>query len=133
YDALAVGEAIYSVDDSTSAADRFFQIVSPAGTWLASSSEPWDGTYSWPSDSFRALAYDGTAFYAANDWASSVPAQILTFPLAGGNPTATRPLGADFRGVAALTADATYFYWIGASLVGGTGEGGVFRMRKDPL
>ena len=131
YDAIAIGEAIISLDDSTSAADRLLQIVAPSGMWLGPSRLPWDGTFGWPNNSFRALGYDGTSLFAANVWSSSIPAQILTFPATGGDAIATREIGGDFRGVAAITADSTYFYWLGTRFpAGGPIETGVYRMPR---
>lgn len=123
---VAVGEAVFGLDDSSSAANRLYRYVDPAGL---ASTMPWDAGSTWVGAGVDAIAYDGTSLLMASSSSSSFP---VTFYSA--NPDVAGPVTElghnDTLGdVSGMAADAEWFYM--AATVGGTE--GIYRLRRSDV
>jgi hypothetical protein len=128
---IRVGEAVWALDDSTSAGatSRLIRMVDPSG---AAALTAWDPGFSWPSDGFDAMAYDGASILVVNDGPTNVSVRRFD-PLVPGAPTVLGVIGASEIEVIGAAADATWIYFAGR--VGPTASGalGVFRVRRSAL
>jgi hypothetical protein len=125
---VAVGEAIFGVDDSRSAPNRLFRYVDATGTFAVT---PWDTGSAWVNAGIDAIAYDGTSLLLASSSEVSSP-EPITFYSADPNvagPVTLLGTNDSLSDVSAMVADATYLYVVGT--VGGTE--GVYRLARGEL
>jgi hypothetical protein len=126
-DAVAVGESIFSLDNtSTAARTRVYRIVRD-GAWETT---VWDTGSVYPGIKFDAITYDGASLIYVSDWSSTNPTRFFSL-----SPTAPGPatlLGSTdaVRNVVGVAADATHFYLVGEDA---TAADGVFRMLRSDL
>ncbi|MCB9610838.1 MAG: Ig-like domain-containing protein, partial [Sandaracinus sp.] len=125
---VAVGEAVFGVDDSRSATNRLYRYVGPDGTFGVT---PWDTGSTWVNAGIDAIAYDGTVLLMASSSEASAPESITFY---SADPSTAGPvtlLGTNdsLTDVSAMVADATYLYMV--ATVGGVE--GVFRLARAEL
>ncbi len=133
YAAQAIGEAIFTVDDSATAgtAPRLHRIIDSLGTF---SIVPWDTGTSYPGYSIRSIAYDGTDLWLVSH-ATTASHQTRVWKA---SPTAPGPLAdlgeiPGLQRVLGIAIDGTYMYLAATA----DGSAGVFRIPHadivDPL
>ena len=126
-DAVAVGESIFSLDDTATAGSPRVRRIVRDGAWETT---VWDGAYAYPAVGLDAITYDGTSLLYVSDWSSTNPTRF--YSLSPSMPGPATLLGATdaVRNVVGIAADATYFYVVGedADLADG-----VFRLLRSDL
>lgn len=125
---VAIGEAVFGVDDSRSGTNRLFRYVDAAGV---ASTTPWDTGSTWVNAGIDAIAYDGTSIVMASSKEFSSPPPITFY---SANPAVAGPVvelghNDSLEDVAGLAADAEWFYMAGA--IGGTE--GIYRLRRSDV
>ncbi|MCU0671870.1 MAG: Ig-like domain-containing protein [Myxococcota bacterium] len=125
---VAVGEAIFGVDDLRSGANRLFRYVAPDGTFGVM---PWDTGSTYVNAGIDVIAYDGTSLLLASSRETTSPQPITFYSADPSTPGPVTLLGTNdsLSDVSAMVADATYLYVVGTV---GTTEG-VYRLVRSEL
>lgn len=127
---LAVGEALFSVDDTAAAGiPRVFRLADAGG---AEDLIAWDDAFAWPADAVDVLAFDGASLLLVNDGPSALVVRRLD-PETPSAPETLGTLAASDVEVIGLAADATWLYFAGRVGPAASAQRGVFRARRDAL
>ncbi|MCZ7677731.1 MAG: hypothetical protein M5U28_02710 [Sandaracinaceae bacterium] len=124
YAAVAIGEAVFAVDDSstTGTAARLHRILDASGVYGAVA---WDTGTSYPAYSIRSIAFDGTDLWLVS-YATTTSHQTRVWRVSATTPGPLTVVG-DIPGidrVVGIALDSTYMYLAAT----GSGSGGVFRL-----
>lgn len=127
----SVGEAVFSVDESTSLPDGDPYTFRLVGTTGIPATEPWDTGNAYQND-IDAIGYDGTELLLATDVSTGTP-DTFFYALDPTTPGSSRSLGRNsaIEDVTAVQADATWVYVLGNT--GTTASEGLYRLRRDQL
>ncbi|UJR86428.1 Ig-like domain-containing protein [Sandaracinus amylolyticus] len=148
YSGVAVGEALFSLDDAgfydiglgtlVGPADhtRLYRLVTPSGAFTTNEPFDWDGAARLGSQVYRSVAYDGADLWLLVDspaaFGGGGSAGVVTLhrasPSAPGVSRIAGEIPAMERAIA-TAVDATYVYLLGRV----AGVGGVYRVRRDAL
>lgn len=123
YAAVAIGEAVFAVDDaSTGTAARLHRILDASGGYGAVA---WDTGTSYPSYSIRSIAYDGTDLWLVSH-ATTTTHQTRVWRVSATTPGPLTLVGdiPDTQRVLGIALDSTYMYLAATS----SGSAGVFRL-----
>ncbi|AKF10152.1 Ig-like domain-containing protein [Sandaracinus amylolyticus] len=148
YSGVAVGEALFSLDDAgfydlglgtiVGPADqtRLYRVVTPGGTFTTREPFDWDGPARLGSQVYRSVAYDGAELWLLVDSPAALggggsAGPITLYRASPSAPGVVRVAGvlSTMQRAIATAVDATYVYLLGR--VGGAG--GVYRVRRDAL
>jgi hypothetical protein len=126
--ALLHGGAIFSLDNSTTSAERLYRLTPDGAGGFTSTA--WD-TGSAYAGGTEALAWDGTQLIVANYSGASTTAPTIFYAV---DPTTAGPaveLGRNdtLREVSGMAADATWLYVVATV----AGDEGLFRLRRSEL
>jgi hypothetical protein len=129
-DAVAIGESLFSLDNTTSATmPRLFRLVDGAGSWGPT---PWDVGSAYAPIAMDAMAYDGTNLVYATDWSATQPTRFYSHSPATSGPGTLLGMTNLLRNVAGIAADATYFYVVAQTDATAASEG-VYRLPRSDL
>lgn len=130
-DAVAVGEAVFILDDtaSASASVRLRRVVTSDGVW---SPTDWDTGSVYPALGLDAITYDGTSLLYVSDGDDSNPTHFFSHSPDTPGPATALGTNAGVRDVVGIAADATYFYVVGRTGTTVDTEG-VFRIPRSDL
>lgn len=126
-----VGEAVFSVDESTTLPDGDAYTFRLVGTSGIPATEPWDTGNAYQND-IDAIGFDGTELLLVTDVSAGTP-DTFFYALDPTTPGSSRTLGRNsaIEDVTAVAADATHVYVLGN--VGATANEGLYRLRRDML
>ncbi|HEY8426748.1 MAG TPA: hypothetical protein VIL20_00175, partial [Sandaracinaceae bacterium] len=129
YAAIAIGEAVFGIDDATSGtAPRLYRLIDSTGVW---GPVAWDTGTSYPSYGIRSMAYDGTDLWLVSHATNTTSHQTRVWRA---SPTASGPLTmvGDIPGithVVAIAVDSTYLYLASAA----SGNHAVYRIARADI
>jgi hypothetical protein len=127
----SVGEAVFSVDESTTIADGDAYTFRLVGTSGIPATEAWDTGNAYQND-VDAMGYDGTELLLATDVSTGAP-DTFFYALDPTTPGSSRSIGRNsvIEDVTAIAGDATHVYVLGNT--GTTASEGLYRLRRDQL
>ncbi|HJK89416.1 MAG TPA: Ig-like domain-containing protein, partial [Polyangiaceae bacterium LLY-WYZ-15_(1-7)] len=128
---VAVGEAVFSLDNSTSAETRLWRLVDETGTYGATD---WDGAFSWPGEAIDAMTWDGTSLILVTETDTVLPSVTPPARIYTADPTTpgtVMEVGTNdtLNDVSAVAADASWLYFVAE--IGGTE--GIYRLDRSQL
>jgi len=120
---LAIGEEIWSVDDTTSGNDRLIRLYDSTGAYTPTF---WDTGSTYVGDNIDAMAYDGTHIFMVTEGNDTIPPTF--YQADPTTPGASVQIGTNdtLRDISEMEVDATYFYFTAS--VGGVE--GIYRLAR---
>lgn len=130
-DGVAVGESIFSLDDTaTASSPRVYRIVRDGAPEVS----VWDTGSAYPSLGMDAITYDGTSLLYVSDSTASLATRFYSLSPSAPGPATELGLVPALENVVGIAADATYFYVVGEEAgADAATKDGVFRLLRSDL